>query len=185
MNKNLSKATWYLKKWPLLKYFTLDRFLFTEDVARKSRSAKYTFFQYQIKLIKFFQILKTYQWRNSFLIRLWPTVCNFTKKQTPSQTFSMTSLKLLQRLFPRASLSLLLLSLDKNNRYYKHCIKQTTPKQLLILVNDSDLQKLTWNYEVYNSHRANVYSSWNPLPYLSNSVKLHMHPYAKNVWVNI
>ena len=53
----------------------------------------------------------------------------------------MTSLKLLQRLFPRASLSLLLLSLDKNNRYYKHCIKQTTPEQLLILVNDSDLQK--------------------------------------------
>ena len=123
------------------KYFTLDRFLFTEDVARKSRSAKYIFFQYQIKLIKFFQILKAYQWRNSFLIRLWPTVCNFTKKQTPSKTFSMTSLKLLQRLFPRASLSLLLLSLDKNNRYYKHCIKQTTPKQLLILFIDSDLQK--------------------------------------------
>ena len=34
----------------------------------------------QIKLL----ILKVYLWRNSFLIRLWPTICNFTKKQTLS-----------------------------------------------------------------------------------------------------
>ena len=38
---------------------------------------------------------------NSVLIRLRPTFCNFTKKETPSQTFSRTFLKLLKLLFYR------------------------------------------------------------------------------------
>ena len=36
----------------------------------------------------------------------------------------------------------LLLLPDKNSRYYVRCIKQTSPRQLLILVNDIDMREI-------------------------------------------
>ena len=90
----------------------------------------------------FSNLLKSYQWRNSFLIKLWPRVCNFTEKNSVTY-FSKTLLKFSKLLFCRESLWRwrLLLLIDKNSRYYKRCIKQT-PRQFYILINDSDLREI-------------------------------------------
>ena len=84
----------------------------------------------------FSKIVKTYLRRNSKVVAY-----SLYKKQTPSQIFLKTSLKLPKLLFFSASHWWLLLLLDKNIRYYQRCIKQTPPGQFSILINDSDLRE--------------------------------------------
>ena len=78
-------------------------------------------------------------------------VSTFTKTQFPSLISSKTLSKLSKFLFFRVSIWWLLLLLDKNGRPYEHCIKQTTPIQFSILINDSDLRK---NYLHETSNRT-------------------------------
>ena len=60
---------------------TLDSFLFTADAATTNSSFKQTFFKYKINLLNFSgKSLKTPM--KEFLFGVWPTVCNFPKKQT-------------------------------------------------------------------------------------------------------
>ena len=99
-------------------------------------------FNIRLSYQSFSKILKIYLQSNSFLKRLWSTVCNITKKQIPSQIFSRNLVKLSKRLFCRWSIWWLLLFLDKNSKYYESCIKQTPPRQLSILFNDSDLREI-------------------------------------------
>ena len=89
----------------------------------------------------FTRFLKIYLQSNWFLIRLWPTVCNLPKKQTPSQIFTKTLLKLSKLLFGRANLWWWLLLLDQNSRYYEQCIKQTAPRQLTISISNRDFHE--------------------------------------------
>ena len=51
--------------------------------------------------------------RNLFVIGLWPTVCIFTKKQTPSQIFSRALLRLSKLQLCRVGLWWMLLLLNK------------------------------------------------------------------------
>lgn len=85
----------------------------------------------------FSKIVKTYLRRNSKVVAY-----SLYKKQTPSQIFLKTLLKLPKLLFFSASHWWLLLLLDKNIRYYQRCIKQTPPGQFSILINDSDLREI-------------------------------------------
>ena len=77
-------------------------------------------------------------------------VSTFTKTQFPSLISSKTLSKLSKFLFFRVSIWWLLLLLDKNGRPYERCIKQTTPIQFSILINDNDLRK---NYLHETSNR--------------------------------
>ena len=108
------------------------------------------FSQYQIKLLTTF-----------FMIRWWPTVCNFAKKQILLQICSRSLLKLSKLLFCRGRLWWLLLLLDKSSRYYEHFIKQTTPRQFSILINDSHLREI--NLHETSKRTVQACSPWDSL----------------------
>ena len=102
---------------------------------------------------------------------MWPTVCNFTKKEASSQIFSRTLLKLSKRLLRRAGPSRLLLLLDKNSRYYERCIKQTPPGQFFILINDSDLREIG-SHKISNRIRAKTCTPSDFLLHFAGNAKI-------------
>ena len=102
---------------------------------------------------------------------MWPTVCNFTKKEASSQIFSRTLLKLSKRLLRRAGPSRLLLLLDKNSRYYERCIKQTPPGRFFILINDSDLREIG-SHKISNRIRAKTCTPSDFLLHFAGNAKI-------------
>ena len=123
------------EKWSLLQYFTLNRFFV---YCRYSHNIRQSY--------NFSKIFKTYLRRNSLLIRLWLTVCNFTKEQTPAQCFLRTLLKLSKLLFWKQAFSgcsvLICYYIKIADIMNVDIIKQNPPRQYSILINDSNLREI-------------------------------------------
>ena len=130
---------WYQNKSALPHYFTMNRFLFTTDVATSNtRWLKYT-----CEGICFYKVM-------AYSLFLY-------QKTNSLQIFSRTLPELSKLLFWRASLMWLLLLLDNNIRYYERCVKENPPKQF----SSNKWQRFTRNWrnlKENSSYRANACS---------------------------